>query len=424
MKSSTQKIYGLLSVMLVILIPELRSQNCGTSYALPSGSTHPQSVAFSPNSSYLATANLNSNTITMFSVMAGGTLSGGTSYTLPSGSSSPVWVAFSSNGSYLATANTDSVGDVTIFNVGAGGILSGGTSYVLPSGAGIPSSVAFSPDGSYLAVATAASGASSGGVTIFSVGSGGSLSGGTFYTVPSGSLNPVVVVFSSNGLYLATANNGSQPSNPGDVTIFTVGTGGVLSGGASYSLPATSEYPYSVVFSPNGLYLATANGGCLGCASSDPGDVTIFTVGAGSLGGKTSYALPVAASSAEAFSVDFSPNGSYLAVANYYSSGNLIIFSVGTGGTLTSGVSYTLPSGSAGPYSVVFSPNGLYIATANAGSNDVTLFTTACLGIVASTTGGSSTTGTVSQSSRLESMLIGVLEHFGLINYHGSAPTA
>ena len=47
------------------------------------------------------------------------TLSGATSYGLPSGSSTPYSVAFSPNGSYLAVAN-DGSASVTIFQVGAG----------------------------------------------------------------------------------------------------------------------------------------------------------------------------------------------------------------------------------------------------------------------------------------------------------------
>ena len=52
------------------------------------------------------------------------TLSEASSYALPSGSGEPYSVAFSPDGSYLATANEDST-NVTIFQVGAGGVLSG-----------------------------------------------------------------------------------------------------------------------------------------------------------------------------------------------------------------------------------------------------------------------------------------------------------
>jgi hypothetical protein len=43
--------------------------------------------------------------VTIFSVGAGGTLSGATFYPLPAGAINPISVAFSPNGAYIATAN-------------------------------------------------------------------------------------------------------------------------------------------------------------------------------------------------------------------------------------------------------------------------------------------------------------------------------
>jgi hypothetical protein len=71
--------------------------------------------------------------VTVFSVRVGGVLSGTTSYALPSGSFGPYSVAFLLNGSYLATANWFS-SNVTVFSVGVGGVLIGAASYALPSG--------------------------------------------------------------------------------------------------------------------------------------------------------------------------------------------------------------------------------------------------------------------------------------------------
>ena len=58
------------------------------------------------------------------------------------------------------------------------------------------------------------------------------------------------VAFSPDSLYLATANRGSN-----NITLFSVGTGGVLNYGTSYALPSGSLGPYSVTFSPDGLIL-------------------------------------------------------------------------------------------------------------------------------------------------------------------------
>jgi WD40 repeat protein len=77
------------------------------------------------------------------------------------------------------------------------------------------------------------------------------LQGGTSYTLPSGSKLPTGINFSPNGLYLATANYN-------DVTIFSVGAGGILSGATSYALPSGSYAPVTVAFSSDGSYLATS----------------------------------------------------------------------------------------------------------------------------------------------------------------------
>ncbi len=357
------------------------SLQSGTSYALPAGSTGPSAIAFSPSGSYVAIANDNSNDVTVFQISGGGTLNGGTSYALPAGSTHPFSVAFSPNGTYVATANYFS-SDVTVFTVGAGETLSGGTSYALLAGSNSPYSVAFSPDGTYVATANG-----SNNVIVFTVGSGGALSNGTSYTLPAGSTPPISIAFSPDGTYLATANSFSGSTN-GSVTVFTVGVGGVLSNSTSYALPAGSIDPVSVAFSPSGAYLATANG----AAGSTSGDVTVFTVGAGGvLSNGTSYALP--AGSRDPNSVAFSPDGSYLVTANNFTPGSSVtVFTVGAGGALSNGTSYALPAGSVNPESVAFSPSGAYVTTANYGSNDVTIFD--ILGCVTTTTTTPTTTTT------------------------------
>ena len=86
---------------------------------------------------------------------------------------------------------------------------------------------------------------SSSDVTIFQVGTGGVLSGGTSYALPSGSSAPESVAFSPNGSYLTSANAGSS-----DVTIYQVGTGGVLSGGYRMDYQAVLVEPDRVAFYP------------------------------------------------------------------------------------------------------------------------------------------------------------------------------
>ncbi len=160
-------------------------------------------------------------------------------YSIPG--SYPLSIAFSPNGAYLATANSES-NDVTIFNVGANGNLSGGTSYSV--GSGQPQSIAFSPDGKYLATANLGSN----DVTVFSIETGGVLGNPTSYQLPNSSTSPVAVAFSPDGNYLATANLFGTAATDGfssflpDVTLFALNNG-VLSNGISYSLPASTTLP-------------------------------------------------------------------------------------------------------------------------------------------------------------------------------------
>ena len=145
--------------------------------------------------------------------------------------------------------------------------------------------------------------------------------------------------------------------------------------GINYELPSVSTFPDSIAFSPNGLYLATANVYSLGSTV----DVTLFSVGTGgTLSGAYSYPL---ASGATGFTqISFSPNSSYLAVANQ-GLNTVTLFTAEPEGTLIGGNAYALPSGSTSPLSVSFSPDGLYCATANLTSNDVTIFTVGAGGI-------------------------------------------
>jgi WD40 repeat protein len=332
------KIYTFLGLFL-ILLSCAKSHGCGVSYDLPSGQLA-SSVAFSPNSSYLVAASPGGNPyITLFNAV-GGILSAGTSYEVTNCA-----VTFSPDGAYVAAAGCTTV---VIFSVGEG-ILTQGGEYYVPNGTDVPctsvniSSVAFSPNGLYLATANSGSN----NVTLFSV-SAGVLSNGKSYALPTGSTSPQSIAFSPDGSYLATANCESN-----DVTIFAL-TEGALSGATSYALPGGSTGPVSVAFSPNGSYLATAN---------QSNDVTLFKVAGRILNNGASYPLPQG--SVCPISVAFSPDGSYVTTANS-SSNDITVFNV-TEGALSAGISYPLSDGSLEPHSIAFSPNGSYIATANQG---------------------------------------------------------
>lgn len=83
-----------------------------------------------------------------------------------------------------------------------------------------------------------------------------SLSKGKSTSLPAGSSASESIIFSPNGLYLATAN----PNTPNDVTLFSIDKE-VVRRGTSDALPMGSSTPFTAQFSPNGAYLATANNG-------------------------------------------------------------------------------------------------------------------------------------------------------------------
>ena len=310
--------------------------------------TGPVSVAFSPSGTLLAIANVNSNTLSVFSVGSGGALTEVTGSPFATGDG-PDSVAFSPSGALLAVANLDD-STVSVFSVGSGGALTQVAGSPFATGTA-PESVAFSPSGALLATANA----SANTVSVFSVGSGGALTqvaGSPFAT----GTEPSSVAFSPSGALLATANFGANT-----VSVFSVGSGGALTQ-VTGSPFATGAGPESVAFSPSGALLAVAN--------DDANTVSVFSVGSG--GALTQVAGSPFATGTAPLSVAFSPSGALLAVAND-DANTVSVFSVGSGGALTQVAGSPFAPGGF-PNSVAFSPSSLLFAVANFLSNTVSMF--------------------------------------------------
>ncbi len=98
--------------------------------------------------------------------------------------------------------------------------------------------------------------------------------------------------------------------------------GGIVCGGkksASFPLPYGSGNPLALAYSPDGKYLACANG---------TGHVTVFIIEEdGVLGSGTSFALPSEFDLMPGF-LAYSPDGKYLFVAHSKDSDEVIMFSV------------------------------------------------------------------------------------------------
>ncbi len=178
----------------------------------------------------------------------------------------PVAVAFSPDGSYLATANIGS-NDVALFNI-TNGMLSATSIQALPTTSTKPRSLVFISSSGNLFIATVNS--DSNDITIFPIkAKEGIVDAGTSYPLPVANVNPLFIAASTNGAYLATANSGSNT-----ITVFTV-TNGVLDQGTSYALPAQSSTDVAIAFSSVSL----SNGNTLAAtANSESNDVSVFSL--------------------------------------------------------------------------------------------------------------------------------------------------
>ena len=125
--------------------------------------------------------------------------------------------------------------------------------------------------------------------------------------------------------------------------------------------------PHEAAFSPSGAWLATAN-------NSNPGSVSVFSVG--SDGTLTQLSSSPTGAGTNLYAVAFSPSGGVLGVANAGGSpGSVSVFSVDAEGALApvEGSPYTTDST---PEGVAFSSADGLLATANRNPSDVSMFVT------------------------------------------------
>jgi len=135
---------------------------------------------------------------------------------------------------------------------------------------------------------------------------------------------------------------------------------------------APGSIPYSVAFSPNGQFLATANN----ADASAGGSVSLFAVQSGTLN-LVAAAVPTGALTPT--SVAFSPDSSLLATANY-GSNSVSVFNVKPTGPTLLGPPFATGSPNKSPYSVAFRPTspsagpGLLVAANWLNDNTLSVF--------------------------------------------------
>ena len=184
-----------------------------------------------------------------------GILNNPLSYRLPSNSTQPVALTFTPDNSHLVTANAQS-SDVTLFKL-TNGILSNGMSKPLPKISSVPSSVVSFVDTHENTVIVVANSGSD-DITLFAI-INGALSEGQSRQIAQGNAQPGSISLSADGSFLAASNSGSDT-----IALIEFSKDAVLGNRTTHILPGNSTYCVSIAFSPilsdtGNALLATAN---------------------------------------------------------------------------------------------------------------------------------------------------------------------
>jgi WD40 repeat protein len=342
-----------------------------------------------PSGSYIAITHNSSPYFTLLDHTTPGAVSLATTYNLGSPGRSTV---FTPDGDYIAVSYNSAPQLTLLDHTTPGSVLLAST-YSL--GSTQPNfGMAFSPDGTYLAVPTIGGNS----LTLLHYSAPGTVSLASTYSTQSPSFGPTAVwlcAWSPNGEYLAVTNNGSSAT----LTILSVSSAGSLTLASTYNGSAFND-TRGVAWSPDGNYLAfgdepnvvrllnvsnpasptvaatynittanfvpasslsyNKNGTRLACstAGSDNRAVTVLDT---STPGSMSYfaSTIVATSNRRSTSVDFSPDGKYIAAGHQEDfSTNINGFRLlelgASSGSLTIVASYTVAGGAE---NTKFSPN-------------------------------------------------------------------
>ena len=281
----------------------------------------------------------------------------------------PQQLVFSPDSKWLAVANFSS-STVSIFSVNATTCQLTFVSSV-PTGGLQPIGVTYSPDGTCLAVGNFISS----DISIFTVNPTTGAITLLGAPVPTGGLQPVGIAYSPNGDCFAVANEfDTIPfTGNGSVSIFSVDP--VTCAITLVGAPVTTGVlnPVSVDYSPDSTCLAIANFDVFGSS----GSVSVFSVNPLTCS-ITLVGAPFMTGDMHPASAVYSPNGMCLAISNTnlldLSGGSVSIFSVDQDTCFLTEVGLALPTGGSTPFPLTFSPDGLCLAVVNSRSNNFTIF--------------------------------------------------
>jgi 6-phosphogluconolactonase (cycloisomerase 2 family) len=210
---------------------------------------------------------------------------------------------------------------------------------------------------------------SSTGIFVYFINSDGSLGTPTTGSQPAGVFAPALAV-SPDGQWLIALDGQSQQL---DIFQINASTGALTSVNlpATYSPTSGTWQPSDVRVSPDGTLIFAA----LGTA----GDI-VFTFNTTTGVAASSQALATGNSATGDYGLAVSPKTTYLFIARSGTNGGVAVFSIGSGGSLTSVTGSPFAAGS-GTFSVALDSTGTYVYAANRADRTVSGYT-----IVPSTT--------------------------------------
>ena len=302
------------------------------------------------SASQVYVTNESNESISAFSIGAGGSLSPIACTTGCRTEAGPNGVAVSPSGRFVYVVNTGGEGGetvggtISVFAVEPGGALS-----KIPCASNCktgvePFGVAVTPNGQFLYAANTESHT----VSAFSIASNGLLSPITCTTgCETGSL-PEDVVVTPNGQFLYV-----EDREENKLSVFSIASNGSLSHIPCTAGCTTESAPYGLVVSPNGRFLYTAV----------IQEIDAFEVGAS--GALTKIPCPSCTTVANPRALAVSPNGRFLYTTNNnLPKSSIPAFEIQSNGALTPIVScgsYCNTEEGADPEGLVVSPNGKYV---------------------------------------------------------------
>jgi 6-phosphogluconolactonase len=248
-----------------------------------------------------------------------------------------------SNLVYVANQATNSIG---AFAIGTGTLAAVNNSPVATTYK--PLSMVVTPSNTLLYV-----GSSTGGIFVYFINSDGSLSTPSTGSQPAGVVAPAMAV-SPDGQWLIALDGTTQQL---DIFQITASTGALTSvtAPATYSATSGTWQPSDVRVSPNGTLIFAA----LGTA----GDA-VFTFNTTTGVATSSQALNTGNVATGDYGLAINASTTYLYIARSGTNGGVAVFSIGSGGSLTSVTGSPFAAGS-GTFSVALDSTGTYVYAAN-----------------------------------------------------------